>query len=581
MNENKENSKKKKYRKSLIFLTLILLLFFIFWFFLLDLIVEKYIEKAGTKAVGAKVELGSVDVSVLPVGIDMFKLQVTNPDAPMENSVAIDHIQAAMEITPLFKSKLIVNNMLFDKIQFNTPRKKSGAIAGQQSALKNNEQEKSALLQQLCQQNDLNLFDSPDVKDILKNEYKSLESVKLAEDIKKNISSAQENYKKKLETLLDDKKIEEYKVRIEKIRKKDSSNFALLGSVLEFREIYKELEDDLDDIKDVKKEFKAELNGFKNDLKKLSTVQARDIARLKKKYAFMAGDKLELTKLLFGPGLCAQLEKYSKWFALAEPYLKSSDKQADSGEPNKTEAKEPGNNFFLLIQNMQANILFKNGMVSGKASNITNMPALSKLPTIIDFSGGGFEGLGSMDLKGILNSVNPDHPVHEIKFDMSGLQLENFIFSDKPDLSVAIVNAATSLVSNFKMDGSQLSGSAKAQFDKVIMQADSLKGSSIQKALVKTLSDVNQFNLTLDMAGTLEDYKIAIKSDLDKFFSKSIQKMAQSKMGNFENELKANILQKTAGPVKETNNSFTDFSGIDGQLSEKSAQSQALLNDIN
>ena len=79
MTKEKENLSEKKSHKGLIILTIIFLSIFIFWFFILDLIVKKYIEKEGTKAVGAKVELKSVDVSLFPAGIDLFQLQVTNP----------------------------------------------------------------------------------------------------------------------------------------------------------------------------------------------------------------------------------------------------------------------------------------------------------------------------------------------------------------------------------------------------------------------------------------------------------------------------------------------------------------------
>jgi uncharacterized protein (TIGR03545 family) len=580
MNEKKEDSSKKKYNKGLIALSSILLFFLIFWFFILDLIVEKYIEKAGTEAVGAKVELASVDVSLFPAGIDLFKLQVTNPQKPMENSVEIGQINAVMEVVPLLKRKIIVDNLLFDKVQLNTLREKSGAIKGQEVKKTGKEAQKPEWYKEFCQSNDINLFEMPDIDSILKDEYKSLKSVKLAEDIKNSISNEEANYKKKLDNLLDDKKIEEYRARIKKIRKKESSSLGILGSVLEYREIYKEIEDDLDDIKDVEKEFKATLNKFKKDLKKLSAARASDINRLKKKYSFLSGEKLEFAKLLFGESLCSQLDKYSQWIALVEPYFDLSDKQDKKNEPHRQEAGKPGEGVYLLIKNMQTNLLFKNGIVKGKATNITNMPVISKLPTTIDFSGGGFEGLGSMDLQGVLNFVNPDHPLHKIKFDISGLLLDDFVFSDKEDLSVAMLKSVTSLVSNMTLDGNKLTGSAKAQFDKVVMQAESIKGSSIQKALVKALSDIDKFNLVLSMMGVGEDFNIAIKSDLDKFFQNTMAKMAQSKMGDFDRGLKASILQKTAGPIKQSNESFAGFSKIDGQLSEKSAQSNALLSEI-
>ncbi|MCK5097336.1 MAG: TIGR03545 family protein, partial [Desulfobacteraceae bacterium] len=531
--------KKNNLNKGIVVVGVIILVFFIFWFFILDLIVKKYIEKEGTKAVGARVELKSVDVSLFPAGIDLFKLQVTNSQKPMENSVEIGHIQAIMEIFPLLKRKIIVNNMLFDKVRFNTVREYSGAIKGQQASTLNKEDNKPEWLKTFCQQDGMTLFEMPDIKRILKDEYKSLKSVKLAENIQKNISHSEEKFKKKLENLIDDKKIEEYQVRIKKIREKESSSFAILGSVLEYREIYKEIEDDLDDIQDVRKEFKTELNKYKQDLQSLTAAQASDIKRLKEKYAFLKGDKLELSRLLFGPGLCSLFQKYSKWFALAEPYFNSSEKQ-DNDKSEKTETAAPQNDIYLLIQNLKANLVLKQGTITGKATNITNMPIVSGLPTAFNFSGGGFKGLESLDLKGVMNLVNPAHPHHEVSFDISGLLLENFLFSDKPDFFVALAKSVTNFTSNLKLDDNKLKVLAKAQFNDVVMQAESVKGSSLQKALVKTLSTIDKFNIALNMVGIGEEYNISIKSDLDNFLKNTVEKMAQSRMGNFEKELKTN-----------------------------------------
>ncbi|MCK5313015.1 MAG: TIGR03545 family protein [Desulfobacteraceae bacterium] len=572
--------KKNNLNKGIVVVGVIILVFFIFWFFILDLIVKNYIEKEGTKAVGARVELKSADVSLFPAGIDLIKLQVTNPDKPMENSVEIGHIQAIMEISPLFKRKVIVNNILFDKVKFNTVREYSGAIEGQKASSLNTQDNKPAWLKTFCQQNEINLFEMPDIKSILKDEYKSLKSVKLAEDIQNNISQTKGKFEKKLENLLDDKKIKEYRKRIKKIQGNDSSNLAVLGSVLEFKEIYKEIDDDLDDIKDVQKEFKAKSKKFKKDLKKLSAAQAGDIKRLKKKYSFLKGDKLELSRLLFGPSLCSLSQKYSKWFALAEPYFDSSTKQDKSKKPEKTEKSKSEDEVFFLVQDLKANLFLKNGVITGKAANITNMPAVSGKPTTFDFSGGGFKGLESLDFKGAMNLVNPAHPHHEVSFDISGLLLENFLFSDKPDFFVGLTKSVTNFTSNLKLDDNKLKVLAKAQFSEVVMQAKSIKGSSLQKALVQTLSTIDKFNLALNMVGVGDNYDISIKSNLDNFLKTTMEKMAQSKMGNFEKELKTNIMQKTAKPIKQSNKSFADFNKIGGQLSEKSAQSQALLNEI-
>jgi uncharacterized protein (TIGR03545 family) len=566
-------------------ISIFIIFIFVFWFFIVDMVVENYIEKSGTKAVGAKVELASVDVSIFPAGIGLFDLKVTNSQKPMENIIEVKHIQAVMEILPLLQRKVIINDILIDKVRLNTRRETSGAIDGAKISQSNDKQEKPEWLKELCQQNDINLFEMPDVKNILKNEYKSLKSVKLSEDIQKNISNTKAEFKKKLENLIGEEKIEEYKTRIDKIKGKESSSLAILGSALELREIYMELEDDLDDIKNVKKDFNAELTKYKKELRKVSSTLSQDLKRLKNKYSPLKDGKIDFSKLIFGQALCSLIQKHYKLIAFIEPYFDLPGNQSDNKDSKKSpktdNSSKSGKEVYFLAQNIKINLLLGHGALTGKAKNITNMPAVAGLPATINFAGGGFKGLDSFDFKGVMDLIDPAHPHHKASLDVSGFILENFIFSDKPDLSLSLLKSVTSLTSSFKLDDNNFSCLANAKFKEVIMQAASLKGSSIQKALVKALTDINKFNLLFDMNGTLNEYNIAIKSDLDKIFQSSAQKMIQSRMGNFEKELKTGIMAKSAESTKQNNQSLTDFSKIGGQLSERSAESSALLNNIN
>ncbi|MCP3898288.1 MAG: TIGR03545 family protein [Desulfobacteraceae bacterium] len=565
-------------------IAVIILFVFIFWVFVVDLVAEKYIEKQGTKAVGARVELASVDISIFPAGVECFDLKVTNPKKPMENSVQIDHIQTIMEILPLLQRKVIINDIIFDKVKLNTKREKSGALDGRKTALPDKEHEKPEWLKEICQQGGMNLFETPDIKQILKKEYESLESVKLSKGLQKNLSEAQEKYTKKLNNLADKEKIENYKIRINKIKDTDSSSFAILGSVAESRQLYKEIEDDLDDIQDVKKQFKTELKKYEKDLKNISKTLSKDVNNLTNKYSSLKSGTIEFSKLLFGQSLCTLFEKYSKWFALAEPYFKFPGKEGDtkdSEKPSKTnKPAKSGKEVYFIAQNIKINLLLGNGSLTGKASNITNMPEISKLPAIINFSGGGFQGLKSFDFKGVMDLIDSAHPHHKANLDVKGFMLENFIFSDEPDLSLSLIKSITNFASSFQLDDNKFKWLANAKFDEVVMKAASLKGSSLQKAMVKTLSDIDKFNLLFDMNGSEDKYDVAIKSDLDKLFQGLVQKMVKSKTSNFQKELKTGIRSKNAKSNKQNKQSLADFNKIGSQLSQRSAQSNALLNEI-
>jgi len=102
---------------------------FLIWVLVVDPIVKRVIENSGTKIVGAKVELEKADLSIFPIGLTLFGLQVTDPDEPMKNAVEIVRIAGTIDSLQLLRRKVIINEMSVDGVRFGTQRIRSGAIS--------------------------------------------------------------------------------------------------------------------------------------------------------------------------------------------------------------------------------------------------------------------------------------------------------------------------------------------------------------------------------------------------------------------------------------------------------------------
>ena len=132
------------------------------WWLVVDTLVKRGIEAIGTKLVGAKVELARADVSLVPLGIELRRLQVTNPDEPMRNAVEITRMAFGMEALQLLRRKVIIDEMAIDGMQFNTVRQTSGAIV-RQAEKKEGEKPGGSFI-------DLPSLDLPSAKDIVGKE---------------------------------------------------------------------------------------------------------------------------------------------------------------------------------------------------------------------------------------------------------------------------------------------------------------------------------------------------------------------------------------------------------------------------
>ena len=141
------------------------------WFLAVDAVVRRAIEIAGTRAVGARVDLAAADLSLFPTGLTLSGLAVTNPDAPMENAVEVGKMTMDLDPGYLIRRKVIVNNLEVEGLAFNTPRKKSGEVP--ELARKNREKKERQLsetakagVEKVCGSFSMPSLSQPDVEAI-------------------------------------------------------------------------------------------------------------------------------------------------------------------------------------------------------------------------------------------------------------------------------------------------------------------------------------------------------------------------------------------------------------------------------
>jgi uncharacterized protein (TIGR03545 family) len=115
--------------KAVVPLALVLALLVLGWTLFVDRLLRKGIEAGGTAAVGAQVNLASARIHLFRGNVTLRGLQVTNPNAPLQNIVQLDEIVAQIALLPLLEKKVVIDTVAIRGMRFNTPRKTSGAIA--------------------------------------------------------------------------------------------------------------------------------------------------------------------------------------------------------------------------------------------------------------------------------------------------------------------------------------------------------------------------------------------------------------------------------------------------------------------
>lgn len=99
-------------------------------YFLAGWLLKSAIEREGSQALKAELNLASADLHLFPPGLTLHDVQVTNPQQPLRNLVTVERANAVFAIGALFERRIVADAVQLHGLRFNQPRLHSGAIAG-------------------------------------------------------------------------------------------------------------------------------------------------------------------------------------------------------------------------------------------------------------------------------------------------------------------------------------------------------------------------------------------------------------------------------------------------------------------
>jgi uncharacterized protein (TIGR03545 family) len=566
-------------KKVLVVVTVLIFLCALFWFVVVDWLIKMVIESQGTKAVGARVDVASVDLSLLPAGLELRGLAVTNPDRPMTNALAVQRIYSGIELMPLIKGKVIIDDLRMEGIRLNTARKSSGAVSSAPAAPKAGKTKTPPWIESMCATQGSMAFSIPKVSEIMDRE--KLQSLESAQELRKKIEAAKTLWRQRLNELPGQKELEAYKARLNKIKASGGGLAVLMGSAAQIKSLNDDLQADLSRIRKAKKAYETELTQLKTQAAELAQAPARELQRLKNKYAISAQGAANLSRLLFGPSLCNWWQEGYRWYGRLKPYIGGPSAKSAAGSSSASQTKlKKGDLPNFLIRRMHVDALLDQGKFSGEAADITSDPQIWTRPLTFKFLGSQMKQVQNIAIDGMLNYIQPGHPLDHVKMLVKNLDLRNLDLGDPQVLPLSIAKAAANLNVDFDLAGPELDALVKAQLSDVRMAVEKAASSEISGALADAVSAVTQFGLTALVKGSDPNYTTKIQSDLDQVLTKAIGQIIAKQSAKLESQLKAAIADKTKGPISEAQNELTAVNDLAGEFSQRLNLGDNLLKQI-
>jgi len=548
------------------------------WWLVMDRLIERAIEKAGTAAVGAKVELDKADLTLFPLGLTLTRLQITDPDEPMTNAVEIGRIAGAVDGLNLLRRKVIIEEMAMDGVRFGTARRTSGAISEgpAKKAVEGRTGRGASVFP------DLSLRDP---KEILARE--DLQSLKLAEVLRRDVEAEKLRWQKNLAELPDRAKLKAYQQRLENLKGTGRGGIGgIVGGVGEAAKLQEELKRDLDRLQAARQDFTRSRSDLRRRYDEAVNAPSADLRRLMEKYSLSGAGLANLSASLLGGAVGRWIEKGLGWHAKLDPLLSRTSTREGSAETVKPlrgkgvdvrfPEREPLPD--LLVRLTRVSVEIPAGTVRGQIHNITpDQPVLGK-PLTFTFAGDRLQGLKSIHLDGEINRMDPLKPLDKVAATLRGVQLANFSFGETGGIGLTLKQAAADLDARAGLSGPSLAAKLSSRIQSVEMAVRTKADAGpVAKAVRGALADVKAFRADAEISGTRQDYRIDFSSDLDQVLKNAVGRQIQAQLGKFQGDLQAAVMEKVKGPLGGANSEIAGLDGIGRELAERLNIADGLL----
>jgi uncharacterized protein (TIGR03545 family) len=537
------------------------------WWLVVDRVVKSMIEQTGTAVIGAKVELEAADVTLLPLGLTLSHLQITNPDEPMTNAVEIARIAAAVDALNLLRRKIIMEGMTVEGLRLNTPRQTSGAVAERPDHKEAPEKGGEGI--------SLPTVELKDPKAILDQELAGLKSLKLVEGLQADLHADKAKWRQRIAELPDKAAFTEYKKRIESLKSSTKGGLGgVLGGLEEVQKIQADLKRDIDRITGAKQELEQTVASFKQRAAEVAKAPQEDVARLLDKYGISGQGLANITRALFAGPLTEYVETVLRWHRRLEPLLnRPAEKKAEvevvkpvRGAGVDVRFREQAPLPDLLIKKAIVSVELSAGTIHGRIDNITPDQQILGAPMTFAFAGQKLKDLDSIALDGAVNRVNPMKPADNATLRVTAFRL-NHLGLGGDGVPLSLKQGVADLDIRAVLAGSELNATIGSRVRSVqIVGGEKLASGPAGQAIAGALAAVKAFQVKATVAGTQEHYDVTLASDIDEVLKGAVGKQAAAQAAKLGTQLRSAIDEKVSAQLQDIHKNLGGFDPLVQEL---------------
>jgi len=552
-----------------------------FWLLALGPLMKMAVEKYGSEAVGAQVNVEDISLGFNPLSLTITGVQVADKDAPMENVVSFDTAVATLEAFPLLLGHVIIPDVTLSGVAMGTTRTYSGELIEVEEEIETvestSDEDAEATASENENQDDLDSQVLPSADDILERE-ELLTSI-YGEALEKSYKQHKTNIDTALANIPTEQALKNYETELNRILKGKFKS--------------------LDDFKQRKKEFDALNSKFKQDKKAIAALQTavkegksdleqkwsqlkgapkQDFANLKGKYTLDGAGASNLTALLFGDEMGEYAATALDYYEKVRPLLVDDEAKEDiqalkdqrlDGRFVHFETDRPLPDFWIKTLTFTVTLpevpegSGSIGEVAIKVQDITHQQDIINAPMRLWGTGQNLKDIKSLELTGVLDhrtSLGKD----VFDLNITGWQLNNIKLGL---VGLKLLNSTTSVKANATFTNGQMDVVGNGLFEQA--KFDSKDRTFVAKEMVAALKNIDKFTVSGTANGELTSPSVSLRSDLDSQLNTAFNKRIKQKQAELEVKLKAKLNDKLLAYGGDYTEQLKALNLTEGSLKEK------------
>jgi uncharacterized protein (TIGR03545 family) len=549
----------------------------LFSWLLLDSLVKNLIESKGSELVGAKVELQSADVGLIPLRIKLNGLQVTDPDNVMRNMVVIDNIHFEMDSAQLLFGKVIVDEMTVAGVRINQARKTSGKL---QTVIKEKKEKPAEKPRDETGNGEDTGIKLPDVQTVINKESKHLQAQQA--QWKNDLAEVEQRWQKLQKGLPDAEKFADYKRRNNAIKSMPVGNVLEKTAKLKAQaKLYQEVQADLKRIQQARNTFKKDLQLLRNSYSQLRNAPSQDLDAIMEKYNISAEGSVNASQLLLGDSGDEWVEYGLKIYEYLAPMLFSDEAEVEEQKPARAEGRDirfreyeplPG----FLIRKIYLSTELPSGRYQGNILNISSDQGIIGKPMTFELHGSELAHGEVAKVYGEFNRLDRKAPVDEIHYVMQGRKLTNHSYVSRPGLKIVFTEGQQNSSMDAFKRGSQLDINYRDNFSSLVYNNEA-GSNKMSRLIAETMAEIPAFYMATRVQGQWKRPRIRINTDLDQKMSARLRQSYQEQINQYKKELRLALEEKNKQALADAS---AKLESLTQKLDQSMANAEEQLRDL-